>query len=219
MSAIHCIQPSTLCEPAIVEWHESFRLISSSNAGIAFEVARLSCLSSWVRSNRCIYDSHILPSAHEQKKPYECAYCRNCFKNKNEAGRHQKSVHLRHHSWSCAAFSGYAAVFYTSPSRPNDADSCGYCGEEFLRTGIWLLTRGRRTGGGSERAGLGSSDCVPAEDSQVWGVPPHEEVGGPFPAASKAQSRRHERQLDKRTGELLHEERDVAGACPCGKHG
>lgn len=82
------------------------------------------------------FDTQEELNAHEQEKQYECAYCRNRFKNKNEAERHQNSLHLRRHSWSCAALSGYAAAFHTSPSRPNEADSCGYCGEEFLRTGI-----------------------------------------------------------------------------------
>lgn len=81
-------------------------------------------------------ESADICSAHEQEKQYECAYCRNRFKNKNEAERHQNSLHLRRHSWSCAALSGYAAAFHTSPTQPNDADSCGYCGEEFLRSGI-----------------------------------------------------------------------------------
>jgi hypothetical protein len=31
--------------------------------------------------------------------------------------------------------SSYAAAFHNSPSRPDEADSCGYCGEEFLRSG------------------------------------------------------------------------------------
>ncbi|RDW91479.1 hypothetical protein BP5796_02644 [Coleophoma crateriformis] len=74
--------------------------------------------------------------AHEQEKQYECAYCHNRFKNKNEAERHQNSLHLRKNSWSCAALSGYEAAFHPSPLRPNEADTCGYCGEEFLRCGL-----------------------------------------------------------------------------------
>ncbi|KAI9048701.1 hypothetical protein LZ554_007532 [Drepanopeziza brunnea f. sp. 'monogermtubi'] len=74
--------------------------------------------------------------AHEQEKQYECAYCRNRFKNKNEAERHQNSLHLRRHSWSCAALSCYEAAFHSSPNKPNEADTCGYCGEDFLRSGI-----------------------------------------------------------------------------------
>jgi hypothetical protein len=73
-------------------------------------------------------------SAHEQEKQYECAYCKNRFKNKNEAERHQNSLHLRRHSWSCAALAGYEAVFHISTNRP-DADTCGYCGEDFPRSG------------------------------------------------------------------------------------
>jgi hypothetical protein len=74
---------------------------------------------------------------HTMEKQYKCAYCHNRFKNKNEAERHQNSLHLRRHSWSCAAISGYEAAFHPSTS-PNSqtthgptADICGYCGEEF----------------------------------------------------------------------------------------
>lgn len=74
--------------------------------------------------------------AHEQEKQYECAYCHNRFKNKNEAERHQNSLHLRKNSWSCAALSSYEAAFHPSPMRPNEADTCGYCGEDFPRSGI-----------------------------------------------------------------------------------
>ena len=71
------------------------------------------------------------------EKQYKCAYCQSRFKNKNEAERHQNSLHLRRHSWSCAAISGYEAAFHpsTSPASqtPNgpSGDTCGYCGEEF----------------------------------------------------------------------------------------
>ncbi|ESZ97100.1 hypothetical protein SBOR_2530 [Sclerotinia borealis F-4128] len=75
-------------------------------------------------------------NAHEQEKQYECLYCPNRFKNKNEAERHQNSLHLRLHSWSCAALLDWAHAFHPSPSRPNDADTCGYCGEDFSRSGI-----------------------------------------------------------------------------------
>jgi hypothetical protein len=74
---------------------------------------------------------------HEMEKQYSCQYCNNRFKNKNEAERHQNSLHLRRHSWSCAAISGYEAAFHpsTSPAAqtPTGAasDACGYCGEEF----------------------------------------------------------------------------------------
>jgi len=87
------------------------------------------------RPNICV-NADLPASAHEQEKQYECAYCRNRFKNKNEAERHQNSLHLRRLSWSCAALSGYAAAFHNSPNRPNEADTCGYCGEYFPRSGI-----------------------------------------------------------------------------------
>ncbi|KAJ5172421.1 hypothetical protein N7492_005014 [Penicillium capsulatum] len=75
--------------------------------------------------------------AHEMEKQYACQYCNNRFKNKNEAERHQNSLHLRRHSWSCAALSSFQAAFHgsVSPSFQSSAgpthDTCGYCGEEF----------------------------------------------------------------------------------------
>lgn len=74
--------------------------------------------------------------AHEAEKQYECNYCGNRFKNKNEAERHQNSLHVRRHSWSCSALSGYDRAFHDSPHRPGEADTCGYCGEDFPRSGM-----------------------------------------------------------------------------------
>ncbi|KAI9643386.1 hypothetical protein NHQ30_008005 [Ciborinia camelliae] len=82
------------------------------------------------------FDTQEELNAHEQEKQYECQYCRNRFKNKNEAERHQNSLHLRRHSWSCAALADWAHAFHPCPSRPNDADTCGYCGEDFPRSGV-----------------------------------------------------------------------------------
>ena len=72
------------------------------------------------------------------EKQYKCAFCQNRFKNKNEAERHQNSLHIRHHSWSCAAISGYEAAFHpasttptSQPQRVHSGDVCGFCGEEF----------------------------------------------------------------------------------------
>lgn len=75
--------------------------------------------------------------AHEMEKQYSCQFCNNRFKNKNEAERHQNSLHLRRHSWSCAALPSYHAAFHASasPSAQTNSgpshDICGYCGEEF----------------------------------------------------------------------------------------
>ncbi|GAW15857.1 hypothetical protein ANO14919_052790 [Xylariales sp. No.14919] len=76
-------------------------------------------------------------SAHEAEKQYECSFCGNRFKNKNEAERHQNSLHVRRHSWSCSALlmSGFDRAFHESTNRPGEADTCGYCGEEFGRSG------------------------------------------------------------------------------------
>ncbi|KAI2642341.1 hypothetical protein GGS21DRAFT_301160 [Xylaria nigripes] len=76
-------------------------------------------------------------SAHEAEKQYECSFCGNRFKNKNEAERHQNSLHVRRHSWSCSALllTGFDKAFHESTNRPGEADTCGYCGEEFGRSG------------------------------------------------------------------------------------
>lgn len=71
------------------------------------------------------------------EKPYTCLFCHNRFRNKNEAERHQNSLHLRPHSWSYAAISRYQAAFHPSTSPTSHIlngsanDVCGYCGEEF----------------------------------------------------------------------------------------
>ncbi|KAK3293790.1 uncharacterized protein B0H64DRAFT_417938 [Chaetomium fimeti] len=73
--------------------------------------------------------------AHEAEKQYGCAFCGNRFKNKNEAERHQNSLHVRRHSWSCSALTAYERAFHDSTTKPGAADVCGYCGEEFPRSG------------------------------------------------------------------------------------
>ncbi|KAB5585155.1 hypothetical protein GE09DRAFT_945687 [Coniochaeta sp. 2T2.1] len=73
--------------------------------------------------------------AHEAEKQYSCSYCNNRFKNKNEAERHQNSLHLRRHSWSCSALTAFEHAFHASTSAPGEADTCGYCGDEFPRSG------------------------------------------------------------------------------------
>jgi hypothetical protein len=75
------------------------------------------------------------PSHHESEKQYECSFCGNRFKNKNEAERHQNSLHVRRHSWSCSALVVYSRAFHESTVRPGEADVCGYCGDEFPRSG------------------------------------------------------------------------------------
>ncbi|EXF77932.1 hypothetical protein CFIO01_12449 [Colletotrichum fioriniae PJ7] len=74
-------------------------------------------------------------ASHEAEKQYECSFCGNRFKNKNEAERHQNSLHVRAKSWSCSALNGYDQAFHDSTNRPGEADSCGFCGEEFLKEG------------------------------------------------------------------------------------
>ncbi|KAH6701263.1 hypothetical protein BKA61DRAFT_704943 [Leptodontidium sp. MPI-SDFR-AT-0119] len=112
----------------------------SSSIGHAKDNSALKIQGGFIREccpkKRKRFDSQEERNSHEQEKCYECGYCRSRFKNKNEMNRHQNSVHLRRHSWSCAAISSYAAAFHASPTLPNSADTCGYCGEDFLRSGI-----------------------------------------------------------------------------------
>ncbi|KAI9716008.1 MAG: hypothetical protein M1812_005642 [Candelaria pacifica] len=78
---------------------------------------------------------------HAMEKQYTCQYCTNRFKNKNEAERHQNSLHLRRHSWSCAALSRYEGAFHASTTHPTAADVCGYCGDEFPKPANWDIRR------------------------------------------------------------------------------
>lgn len=97
------------------------------------------------------------------EKQYICQYCNNRFKNKNEAERHQNSLHLRKHSWSCAALTSFEDAFHSTPLNslaalpapgtiPQGADgqpqayqglhstatdTCGYCGQEFINPPNW----------------------------------------------------------------------------------
>jgi hypothetical protein len=80
------------------------------------------------------FESEEQLRAHQMEKQFTCQYCNNRFKNKNEAERHQNSLHLRRHSWSCAAITNVQAAFHPTSSPPTaqaQSDTCGYCGEEF----------------------------------------------------------------------------------------
>ncbi|KAK5157603.1 hypothetical protein LTR04_005428 [Oleoguttula sp. CCFEE 6159] len=83
------------------------------------------------------FDSEDELRLHETEKQYTCQYCPNRFKNKNEAERHQNSLHLRRHSWSCAALAGVDGAFHPSLVHGATADVCGYCGEEFPNPPNW----------------------------------------------------------------------------------
>ncbi|EXL90445.1 hypothetical protein NOF04DRAFT_20639 [Fusarium oxysporum II5] len=74
-------------------------------------------------------------NTHKAEKPYKCAFCRNYFKNQGDVERHKKSTHGRLSSWSCSALSGYESASHESTDRPGQADTCGYCGDEFPRSG------------------------------------------------------------------------------------
>ncbi|OTB03014.1 hypothetical protein M426DRAFT_61316 [Hypoxylon sp. CI-4A] len=83
-------------------------------------------------------------SAHESEKQYECSFCGSRFKSKNEAERHQNSLHLRRHAWSCWNIppnDRYASLFRESIDQPGLADTCGYCGQDFPRSGGIVLEK------------------------------------------------------------------------------
>lgn len=70
------------------------------------------------------------------KLKYQCQYCPNRFKSKNEAERHQNSFHLRRHSWSCAALTRLYSAYHLF-LRQGSKDVCSMCGEEFTRPPNW----------------------------------------------------------------------------------
>ncbi|KAI1771162.1 hypothetical protein F4818DRAFT_214457 [Hypoxylon cercidicola] len=76
-------------------------------------------------------------SAHEAERRYQCSFCGNRFKTKNESERHENSLHVRRHAWSCSNIpsGGYSNIFQESINHPGVADTCGYCGEDFARSG------------------------------------------------------------------------------------
>ncbi|KAF2864140.1 hypothetical protein K470DRAFT_200185, partial [Piedraia hortae CBS 480.64] len=74
--------------------------------------------------------------AHEAQKPFACGFCSHRFKNRNEAERHQNSLHLRKHSWSCEAMAGPESAFWPSPAAAHN-DLCGFCGKEFPLPPQW----------------------------------------------------------------------------------
>ncbi|KAI6778737.1 uncharacterized protein J7T54_000771 [Emericellopsis cladophorae] len=82
------------------------------------------------------FDTEEELKAHTAEKQYNCQYCGNRFKNKNEAERHQNSLHVRSHSWSCSALSAFELAFHEATARPGEADTCGYCGVDFPRSGV-----------------------------------------------------------------------------------
>ena len=59
------------------------------------------------------------------EKQYFCQFCHNRFKNKNEAERHQNSLHLRRHSWSCAALQSLEDAFHPTMNSTIPSTSTG----------------------------------------------------------------------------------------------
>jgi hypothetical protein len=51
--------------------------------------------------------------------------------------RHQNSLHLRQHSWSCAALIEGHLAFHPSSQHSSTTDVCGYCGKEFSNPPDW----------------------------------------------------------------------------------
>ncbi|EPE29713.1 RNA-binding, RBD [Glarea lozoyensis ATCC 20868] len=81
------------------------------------------------------FDTKVALRAHENENPYQCTYCPRRFRSKNNAEVHSNSLHTRRFSWSCAGLISYEAAFHPASRTPDEADICGYCGEEFRRSG------------------------------------------------------------------------------------
>lgn len=72
------------------------------------------------------------------EKQFKCSICHKRFKSKSAVERHNSSWHIRRHSWSCSALVRYTQAFHDSVNYPGEADTCGYCGNEFPRSGQYL---------------------------------------------------------------------------------
>jgi len=64
------------------------------------------------------------------KKRHTCSFCGKCFKNENEARRHESTLHVRSHFWSCSALLGYDGMFQNAMEHPGQCDACCFCGDE-----------------------------------------------------------------------------------------
>ncbi|KAK6949187.1 hypothetical protein Daesc_009261 [Daldinia eschscholtzii] len=80
-------------------------------------------------------------NAHKAEKRYQCSFCGARFKSKNEAERHESSLHVRRHAWACSNILsvGYMNIFQESANGLGISDTCGYCGEDFPRNGEGVL--------------------------------------------------------------------------------
>lgn len=67
--------------------------------------------------------------AHEEEKRHEYCPCR--FRDKSDAERHRESLCAWRYSWSCSVPT-YKSAFL---SNTTSADACGFCGDEFRRSG------------------------------------------------------------------------------------
>ncbi|KAI1647692.1 uncharacterized protein F4817DRAFT_365159 [Daldinia loculata] len=76
-------------------------------------------------------------SIHKAEKRHQCSFCGARFKSKNEAERHENSLHVRRHAWACSNMLsvGYMNIFQESANQLGIFDTCGYCGEDFPRNG------------------------------------------------------------------------------------
>lgn len=72
-------------------------------------------------------------SLHELAGQNKCSFCGKRFKSKNEAWRHESSLHVRRRFWTCFALSRYEDAFHDSLGHSRELGVCCYCGEEFPR--------------------------------------------------------------------------------------
>lgn len=73
--------------------------------------------------------------AHAASKRYSCAYCGNRFRDTAELERHQHALHLRRQYWSCSALRDHELPFVRYSTLEGEADTCGFCGVDFPRSG------------------------------------------------------------------------------------
>ncbi|KAI0109046.1 hypothetical protein GGR51DRAFT_514136 [Nemania sp. FL0031] len=111
-----------------------------------------------------VFDSAEALRAHEREKQHECTYCGNRFKTKNEAERHQNSLHIRRQSWSCSKLldAGYIHAFRRSPDQAADEATCCYCG-------ISISESSMRNDGGPPAEGIWDARLQHLKDAHRFG--------------------------------------------------
>jgi hypothetical protein len=79
-----------------------------------------------------------ISKVHKLERQFKCKYCSPCFKAKNEANRHENSLHIRGETWKCVAINDFTKISQNSTERASRPDTqvslvdiCSFCGEDF----------------------------------------------------------------------------------------